>query len=371
MGITVHWNAEKPKPAVTNAFSTKEQVEQTIALVKRLASDAGYEFFETKEFGYVTESTWKMLDGSTHVSYFWVGEDWTHGMYPQIRMDAIRKGEQRKESHSILVNPLNTESFELQFVEDSKEYGLFILMQGFCKTQAFSGEDASVNARSHIWIVNALCMVKRILEVLNISDESDFYEEGKELHEMDIAKIEESFDENLALINRVAEALNDEMPGISQIGVPIVREQSPPESIKSTGTPMSSKEYLYTVWEKGEAIYQETIEKEQKVVIDINIPETASRKSEFKGCDCDDCKTEVTPSGPPPDCPHLDYDDYFEKCNDCGETKERILGDEDCGTCPGFNEDVCPTCTAVGDHEESCPELEKEKSLTDLAEEMK
>lgn len=260
MGVTIHWNCDK-------SFS-KNEFAQTIREIKTMAQEIGFPYVESVEKGYMSETTTKHLDGTTSTDYWFVSNDSHSGYYPQMRMECIRTGKKEVERHSIIVHPEGTESFAFEFIIKDDE---LLLQYGFCKTQAFSNDNPFKNARSHLWVIATLMTIKQIKPELNISDESDFYEENKNLDEMKEQKIFDSFGENSSLIDRIQDELK-ELGYETEQGAELKTEILPHESIKSTGIIENNNYYKHTIYEQSKVLYQELLETKKQLIIKIDTP---------------------------------------------------------------------------------------------------
>lgn len=302
MGICINYRLE-------TSTITEEQAKETVALTKRMAQEAGFDFTEIEESGlvYIEETPW--IDGKTNKKRQFVGNDWHYGLYPQIRMDAMRSEDSyRTRRFGIIVNPPNTESFTMEWT--GCEDGRYFMPFAFTKTQPFSGEDPAINAQSHIWIISVLVTIKKnIIPELYINDESDFFveepdektlkywrelkEQGKTDYEarhreyikdnFSLKRLMESFGESLAMIQAIGGQLQQQFgAGNVVTGAHIETHKVVEDSVKSTGTADGNK-YIYRMFEKARIILEEVGTTPRRVAIPVDVPKyTTTLKEEHR-----------------------------------------------------------------------------------------
>lgn len=294
MGITISYRT-KPEDLTL----TKEQKEECVELTKGMAKEAGFNFIEVQEDGYLcmtktTDIKGKIIDWDAHFV--------DTNSHPQIRMHAIKQGAELTTRTGVVVHPPNTESFSMMFLKTKEGY---MLEGNKCKTQPFSGEDPNINAMSHIWIISLLTLIKQnIIKEIYINDEGNFYiseedrehwkksyEEGEpwaekylDIESYKLENLEDAFATNLQLIETISEQLQDEFgAGNVETGMTIETRTVADENVKSQGVARDDQ-YLYRIFEQGKTILEEVSKTQRTITIPIELQKTNHE-------DCPECKS--------------------------------------------------------------------------------
>lgn len=255
MGLGISYDASE-------CGASNEALDAAIDSVKRLAAQAGYSYFETRETGI---ATFRTTDNGLNFA-----SDRNDGAHPILRA-ALRKsmgGCFESACWELVVSPPGVESFCLRGIRGAAGEWR-VKSDGVTKTTPFTNDNVMENFSSHVWIITALQLVKKEIPWLKIEDDLRYYHGGTD--EKSAERLFRAMHITQDAAREIDRAMNSGEIQLTE--VVSLTPPAPDDAVISTGHLLQDGDYQYCTYDHGRLIMMGAQPCPKKVIMLVDVPE--------------------------------------------------------------------------------------------------